>query len=163
MVINVNLSGRIELPYIPDYIRKKGNVAHTVNEKDSEEAFVILEGVNYGFIEKIKVLQIELLQKLTKNSTKEVDPRVALDVTNQQMEFVKKIWKDNVVGFRGLFDQSGNLVTKEIVEKDAVLLQDMLSNLAVEIYNVSDTLKVEGASKKSSLPCTILPNETITP
>ncbi|UPA19060.1 hypothetical protein bpuCAU1_001302 (plasmid) [Borrelia puertoricensis] len=161
MVINVNLSGCIELPYIPDYIRRKGNVEHA-NCKDSEEAFVILEGVNYGFIEKIKGFQIELLQKLTKNSTKEVDTRVALDVTNRQMEFVKKIWRENVVGFRGLFDQSGNLVTKEIVERDAVLLQDMLSNLAIEINNVSDTLKVEGASKKSSLPCTILPNETIT-
>ncbi|UPA12719.1 hypothetical protein [Borrelia venezuelensis] len=140
MIINVNLSGCIELPYIPDYIRRKGNATNTVNEKGSDKAFVILEGINYGFIEGIKVIQIELLQKLTNNSGKEIDPRVALDVTNRQMEFVKKIWRDNVVGFRGLFDQSGSLVTKEMVERDIVLLQDMLSNLAVEINNISDTL-----------------------
>ncbi|AHH11866.1 Hypothetical protein BCO_0120100 (plasmid) [Borrelia coriaceae ATCC 43381] len=156
MVINVNLSGRIELPYIPDYIRRNGNVV------ESKDAFVILEGVNYGFIEGIKVLQIELLQKLTLNSSKEIDTKVALEVTTKQLEFVKKVWRDNVVGFKGLFDQNGNLVTKEMVERDAVLLQDMLSNLAVEINNVSETLKAEGALKKSSSHCTTSSKKTTT-
>ncbi|ATQ15453.1 hypothetical protein CNO14_05620 (plasmid) [Borrelia miyamotoi] len=148
MIVNVNLSGRIELPYIPDYMRKQGS-----DVESEDRAFIILEGIDYGFIEGVKAFQIELLQKLTllnSSTSKEVDPRVALDVTNQQMEFVKKIWRDNVVGFGGLFDQAGNLVTKEMVQRDAILLQDMLSNLAVEINNMSDTLKVEGTVKKSN-------------
>ncbi|AHH05591.1 Hypothetical protein BOM_1048 (plasmid) [Borrelia miyamotoi FR64b] len=37
-----------------------------------------------------------------------------------------------------------------MVQRDAILLQDMLSNLAVEINNMSDTLKVEGTVKKSN-------------
>ncbi|MBW6187392.1 hypothetical protein KZ870_39975, partial [Pseudomonas aeruginosa] len=123
------------------------------NIDNDEQAFITLEGIDYGFIEGVKAFQIELLQKLTllnSNTNKEIDPRLALDVTNQQMEFVKKIWRDNVVGFRGLFDQSGNPITKEMVQKDAILLQDMLSNLAIEINNISDTLKIEGNVKKSN-------------
>ncbi|AHH07180.1 Hypothetical protein BCD_1114 (plasmid) [Borrelia crocidurae DOU] len=109
---------------------------------------MILEGINYGFVEELKAFQIELFQKLSKNSLKEIDPKVTIDVNKRQLEFMKKIWKDNVVGFVGLFDQDNQPVTKEVVEKDAILLQDMLSNLAIEIYNVSDTLKVERVSKK---------------
>ncbi|AHH05590.1 hypothetical protein CNO14_06865 (plasmid) [Borrelia miyamotoi] len=88
MIVNVNLSGRIELPYIPDYMRKQGS-----DVESEDRAFIILEGIDYGFIEGVKAFQIELLQKLTllnSSTSKEVDPRVALDVTNQQMEFVKK-------------------------------------------------------------------------
>ncbi|AHH07150.1 Hypothetical protein BCD_1084 (plasmid) [Borrelia crocidurae DOU] len=153
MLVNVNLSGRIELPYIPDYLRKQGDVVKsgTAAEREksaNEDAFVILEGINYGFIEELKAFQIELFQKISKNSLKEIDPKVTIDVNKRQLEFMKKIWKDNVVGFVGLFDQDNQPVTKEVVEKDAILLQDMLSNLAIEIYNVSETLKVERVSKK---------------
>ncbi|WP_038363459.1 hypothetical protein, partial [Borrelia persica] len=119
------MSGRVELPYISDYISKNGDFDNGITDGS---AFIILEGVNYGLIESIKSIQIELLQQLTKNSIKEVDPTRVLEVTNRQMDFVKKIWKENVVGFVDLFDQDGNLITKEMVEKDAVLLQDMLSN-----------------------------------
>ncbi|ETZ17102.1 hypothetical protein BDCR2A_01977, partial [Borrelia duttonii CR2A] len=136
MLVNVNLSGRIELPYIPDYVRKQGDVVNksgTAVEREksaNEDAFVILEGINYGFIEELKAFQVELFQKLSKNSLKEIDPKAAIDVNKRQLEFVKKIWRDNVVGFVGLFDQDNQPVTKEVVEKDAILLQDMLSNLA---------------------------------
>ncbi|AFI31910.1 hypothetical protein [Borrelia crocidurae] len=154
MLVNVNLSGRIELPYIPDYLRKQGDVFHksgTAAEREksaNEDAFVILEGINYGFIEELKAFQVELFQKISKNSLKEIDPKAAIDVNKRQLEFVKKIWRDNVVGFVGLFDQNNQPVTKEVVQKDAILLQDMLSNLAIEIYNVSETLKVERVAKK---------------
>ncbi len=35
-----------------------------------------------------------------------------------------------------------------MVEKDAILFQDMLSNLAIEINFLADTLRVERLSKK---------------
>ncbi|WP_049752324.1 hypothetical protein [Borrelia duttonii] len=65
MLVNVNLSGRIELPYIPDYLRKQGDVVNksgTAAEKAksaNEDAFVILEGINYGFMEELNIKKLE--------------------------------------------------------------------------------------------------------
>ncbi|ACL34899.1 hypothetical protein [Borreliella garinii] len=142
MVINVNLDGRVMLPYIPDYIR---NSKETIEEKD--RAFVVLQGINYGFVENLKARQIELFQKLNRESSKN-NPNTMIESTNAQIQFVKKIWKENVVEFVGLFNQNGEIITKEMIENDAILFQDMLSNLAIEINFLADTLRVERLSKK---------------
>lgn len=71
-----------------------------------------------------------------------------IESTSAQIQFVKKIWTENVVEFVGLYNQEGELITKEMVEKDAILFQDMLSNLAIEINFLADTLRVERLSKK---------------
>lgn len=71
-----------------------------------------------------------------------------LESTSAQIQFVKKIWTENVVEFVGLYNQEGELITTEMVEKDAILFQDMLSNLAIEINFLADTLRVERLSKK---------------
>ncbi|WP_210360254.1 MULTISPECIES: hypothetical protein [Borreliella] len=142
MVINVNLDGRVMLPYIPDYIR---NSKETIEEKD--RAFVVLQGINYGFVENLKARQIELFQKLNRESSKN-NPNTMIESTNAQIQFVKKILKENVVEFVGLFNQNGEIITKEMIENDAILFQDMLSNLAIEINFLADTLRVERLSKK---------------
>ncbi|WP_029348108.1 hypothetical protein [Borreliella valaisiana] len=142
MIINVNLNGKVMLPYIPDYVR---NSKETIEEKD--RAFVVLQGINYGFVENLKARQIELFQKLNGESSKN-NPNAIIESTNAQIQFVKKIWKENVVEFVGLFNQKGEVITKEMIENDAVLFQDMLSNLAIEINFLADTLRVERISKK---------------
>lgn len=53
-----------------------------------------------------------------------------------------------MVEFVGLENQQGEVITKEMVENDAILFQDMLSNLAIEINFLADTLRVERLSKK---------------
>ncbi|WP_210379865.1 hypothetical protein [Borreliella garinii] len=142
MIINVNLNGKVMLPYIPDYVR---NSKETIEEKD--RAFVVLQGINYGFVENLKARQIELFQKLNRESSKN-NPNTMIESTNAQIQFVKKIWKENVVEFVGLFNQNGEIITKEMIENDAILFQDMLSNLAIEINFLADTLRVERLSKK---------------
>ncbi|WP_434246496.1 hypothetical protein [Borreliella burgdorferi] len=142
MIVNVNLSGKVMLPYIPDYIR---NSNESIKEED--KAFVVLQGVNYGFVEKLKARQIELFKKLNGENGKN-NPNAMIESTSAQIQFVKKIWNENVVEFVGLFNQEGELITKEMVEKDAILFQDMLSNLAIEINFLADTLRVERLSKK---------------
>lgn len=87
MVINVNLDGRVMLPYIPDYIR---NSKETIEEKD--RAFVVLQGINYGFVENLKARQIELFQKLNRESSKN-NPNTMIESTNAQIQFVKKFGK----------------------------------------------------------------------
>lgn len=57
MVINVNLTGRVMLPYIPDYIRNSKEKI-----KEEEKAYVVLKDINYGFVENLKARQIELFK-----------------------------------------------------------------------------------------------------
>lgn len=71
-----------------------------------------------------------------------------IESTSAQIQFVKKIWDENVVEFVGLENQQGEVITKEMVESDAILFQDMLSSLAIEINFLADTLRVERVSKK---------------
>ncbi|MCD2401687.1 hypothetical protein LRB67_05415 [Borreliella bissettiae] len=142
MVINVNLTGRVMLPYIPDYIR---NGKEKI--KEEEKAYVVLKDINYGFVEKLKARQIELFKKLNDENGK-TNSNAMIESTSDQIQFVKKIWDENVVAFVGLENQQGEVITKEMVEGDAILLQDMLSSLAIEINFLADTLRVERVSKK---------------
>ncbi|APJ09277.1 hypothetical protein [Borreliella afzelii] len=142
MIINVNVSGRVMIPYIPDYIRNSKEIV-----KEEDKAFVVLQDVNYGFVEKLKARQIELFKKLNGGNGKN-NSNAMIESTSTQIQFVKKIWTENVVEFVGLYNQEGELITKEMVEKDAILFQDMLSNLAIEINFLADTLRVERLSKK---------------
>ncbi|MBB6043488.1 hypothetical protein [Borreliella yangtzensis] len=142
MIINVNISGRVRIPYIPDYIRNSKEIV-----KEEDKAFVVLQDVNYGFVEKLKARQIELFKKLNGENGKN-NSNAMIESTSAQIQFVKKIWTENVVEFVGLYNQEGELITKEMVEKDAILFQDMLSNLAIEINFLADTLRVERLSKK---------------
>lgn len=142
MIINVNVSGRVRIPYIPDYIRNSKEIV-----KEEDKAFVVLQHVNYGFVEKLKARQIELFKKLNGENGKN-NSNAMIESTSAQIQFVKKIWTENVVEFVGLYNQEGELITKEMVEKDAILFQDMLSNLAIEINFLADTLRVERVSKK---------------
>lgn len=142
MIINVNVSGRVRIPYIPDYIRNSKEIV-----KEEDKAFVVLKDVNYGFVEKLKARQIELFKKLNGGNGKN-NSNAMIESTSAQIQFVKKIWTENVVEFVGLYNQEGELITKEMVEKDAILFQDMLSNLAIEINFLADTLRVERLSKK---------------
>ncbi len=142
MIINVNVSGRVRIPYIPDYIRNSKEII-----KEEDKAFVVLKDVNYGFVEKLKARQIELFKKLNGGNGKN-NSNAMIESTSAQIQFVKKIWTENVVEFVGLYNQEGELITKEMVEKDAILFQDMLSNLAIEINFLADTLRVERLSKK---------------
>ncbi|WP_421136395.1 hypothetical protein QIA36_07165 (plasmid) [Borreliella yangtzensis] len=142
MIINVNVSGRVRIPYIPDYIRNSKEIV-----REGDKAFVVLQNVNYGFVEKLKARQIELFKKLNGENGKN-NSNAMIESTSAQIQFVKKIWTENVVEFVGLYNQEGELITKEMVEKDAILFQDMLSNLAIEINFLADTLRVERLSKK---------------
>ncbi|PRQ89730.1 hypothetical protein [Borreliella burgdorferi] len=142
MVINVNLTGRVMLPYIPDYIRNSKEKI-----KEEEKAYVVLKDINYGFVENLKARQIELFKKLNGENGK-TNSNAMIESTSDQIQFVKKIWDENVVGFVGLENQQGEVITKEMVEGDAILFQDMLSSLAIEINFLADTLRVERVSKK---------------
>lgn len=62
MIINVNVSGRVRIPYIPDYIRNSKEIVK--EEEEEDKAFVVLQDVNYGFVKKLKARQIELFKKL---------------------------------------------------------------------------------------------------
>ncbi|WP_420025357.1 hypothetical protein QIA36_05265 (plasmid) [Borreliella yangtzensis] len=142
MIINVNVNGRVRIPYIPEYIRNSKEIV-----KEEDKAFVVLQDVNYGFVEKLKARQIELFKKLHGENGKN-NSNAMIESTSAQIQFVKKIWTENVVEFVGLYNQEGELITKEMVEKDAILFQDMLSNFAIEINFLTDTLRVERLSKK---------------
>lgn len=142
MVINVNLTGKVMLPYIPDYIRNSKEKI-----KEEEKAYVVLEDINYGFVEKLKARQIELFKKLNGENGKN-NSNAMIESTSAQIQFVKKIWDENVVEFVGLENQQGEVITKEMVESDAIFFQDMLSSLAIEINFLADTLRVERVSKK---------------
>ncbi|WP_234925466.1 hypothetical protein [Borreliella valaisiana] len=85
MIVNVNVSARVMLSYIPDHIR---NNKESVKEED--KAFVILQDVNYGFVKKLKARQIELFKKLNGENGKN-SPNAMIESTIAQIQFVKKI------------------------------------------------------------------------
>ncbi|UGQ16725.1 hypothetical protein [Borrelia sp. RT5S] len=159
MLINVNLTGRVQIPYIPSYIRNGKDL--DLNSEESD-AYIVLENVDYGFMEKLKARQIQILQDIKKSDGSEYDPAGVAKSTAAQMQYVRQVWNEHVAGFVGLFDQTGKLVTKEMVECDAILLDDMLYSISLELGNLSSTLRAERCLKKSSLQSNTSPNVTTT-
>ncbi|WKC58494.1 hypothetical protein [Borrelia sp. P9F1] len=158
MIINVNLTGRVPIPYIPSYIRNgkdfntKSEAKEVKEAKEAEDsqAYIILENIDYGFMERLKARQIQILQDIKKGGGEHDSAGVAA-ATEAQMKYVRQVWREHVAGFTGLFDQTGKLVTKEMVESDAILLDDMLLNISLELGNLASTLRAERCLKKSSL------------
>ncbi|WP_267500978.1 hypothetical protein [Borreliella garinii] len=84
MIINVNVSGRVRIPYIPNYIRNSKEIV-----KEEDKAFVVLQDVNCGFVEKLKARQIELFKKLNGENGKN-NSNAMIESTSAQIQFVKK-------------------------------------------------------------------------
>ncbi|QMU99651.1 hypothetical protein F0310_04365 (plasmid) [Borrelia sp. A-FGy1] len=160
MTININLEGRMQIPYIPGYVRNSSSK----EEKDLEEqnrAYIILDKINYGFIEKLKANQVTIAYLIRGDKGEQEASMLAKSVM-AQLKQAREILEENVVGFVNLFDQTGRPVTKEMLEQDAIFKFDVVENISIELANFLTALKAEGVSKKLSLHSTTLQKKITT-
>lgn len=146
MKIKVNLSEKLEFSFVPSLVRAMSKHEREEWTRENGEAFIVLEGVNFGFMQSFREHQIALSKLLEKNEGKGMSEIVEANL--EQLKFAESIWRENVVGFRGLFDESGTPVTKEQVERDVVLKDEVIKSLANEISQMGKTIISKEPEKK---------------